>query len=43
MKVLVVGRASYIGSDVVKMLLSNGHEVVTFDSLSGGHSDAVLR
>lgn len=42
MKVLVVGGAGYIGSHMVKMLLANGHEVVTFDNLSGGHRDAVL-
>lgn len=42
MKILVVGGAGYIGSHMVKMLLSRGHEVVTFDNLSGGHRDAVL-
>ncbi len=42
MKVLVVGGAGYIGSHMVKMLLSKGHEVVTFDNLSGGYRDAVL-
>ena len=42
MKVLVVGGAGYIGSHMVKMLLANGHAVVTFDNLSGGHRDAVL-
>jgi|SRR5450830_72344 len=42
MKVLVVGGAGYIGSHMVKMLLSKGHEVVTFDNLSSGHRDAVL-
>lgn len=42
MKVLVVGGAGYIGSHMVKMLLSKGHEVVTYDNLSGGHCDAVL-
>ena len=42
MKVLVVGGAGYIGSHMVKMLLSQGHEVVTFDNLSGGYQDAVL-
>jgi UDP-glucose 4-epimerase len=42
MKVLVVGGAGYIGSHMVKMLLAIGHEVVTFDNLSGGYRDAVL-
>ena len=42
MKVLVVGGAGYIGSHMVKMLLYQGHDVVTFDNLSGGHRDAVL-
>lgn len=42
MRVLVVGGAGYIGSHMVKMLLSAGHEVVTLDNLSSGHSDAVL-
>lgn len=42
MKVLVVGGAGYIGSHMVKTLLSQGHEVVTFDNLSGGYRDAVL-
>jgi UDP-glucose 4-epimerase len=42
MKILVVGGAGYIGSHMVKMLLSAGHELVIFDNLSSGHRDAVL-
>jgi UDP-glucose 4-epimerase len=42
MKILVVGGAGYIGSHMVKMLLSHGHQVVTFDNLSAGFRDAVL-
>lgn len=42
MNILVVGGAGYIGSHMVKMLLGAGHQVVTLDSLVGGHRDAVL-
>lgn len=42
MKVLVVGGAGYIGSHMVKMLGEHGHQVLTFDNLSGGHRDALL-
>ncbi|MEZ0318310.1 MAG: UDP-glucose 4-epimerase GalE [Methylophilaceae bacterium] len=42
MKILVVGGAGYIGSHMVKMLLDDGHGVVTFDNLSSGFRDAVL-
>lgn len=42
MKVLVIGGAGYIGSHMVKMLLSSGHQVMTLDNLSSGHRDAVL-
>ncbi len=41
-KILVVGGAGYIGSHMVKMLLRQGHHVVTLDNLSTGHRDAVL-
>ena len=42
MRILVVGGAGYIGSHMVKMLLDEGHHVITFDNLSGGFRDAVL-
>ncbi|MES2355964.1 MAG: UDP-glucose 4-epimerase GalE [Pseudomonadota bacterium] len=42
MRVLVTGRAGYIGSHMVLMLSSQGHDVVVLDDLSSGHADAVL-
>lgn len=41
MKTLVVGGAGYIGSVVVRQLLSEGHEVVVLDDLSTGHADSI--
>ncbi len=41
MKILVAGGAGYIGSHMVKMLDSAGHQVVTLDNLSTGYRDAV--
>lgn len=41
MRVLVVGGAGYIGSHMVKMLHTSGHQVTTLDNLSTGHADAV--
>lgn len=42
MNILVVGGAGYIGSHMVKCLLSANHNVTTFDNLSKGYRDAVL-
>lgn len=39
--VLVTGGAGYIGSVIVKKLVSEGHKVVVLDDLSKGHSEAV--
>jgi len=41
MKVLVTGGAGYIGSVIVKKLVSKGHKVIVFDNLCKGHKDAV--
>jgi len=40
--VLVVGGAGYIGSHMVRLLDSAGHQVVTLDNLSEGHRKAVV-
>jgi len=41
MNILVTGGAGYIGSHVLKALLKEGHQVVTFDNLQKGHREAV--
>jgi UDP-glucose 4-epimerase len=41
MKLLVTGGAGYIGSIVSRLLISEGHELVVFDSLERGHREAV--
>ena len=41
-RVLVTGGAGYIGSHVVKMLVRDGHHVVTLDNLSKGYAGSVL-
>lgn len=42
MRFLVVGGAGYIGSHMVKHLLSAGHEVVVADNFATGHRAALL-
>jgi len=41
MKYLVIGAAGFIGSNLVKYLLDNGHEVIAIDDLSLGHHDNI--
>jgi UDP-glucose 4-epimerase len=42
LKVLIVGGAGYIGSQMVQMLLERGHEPIVFDNLATGYREAVL-
>lgn len=41
MRILVCGGAGYIGSHMVRHLITRGHAVVVFDNLSTGHGQAV--
>ena len=40
-KILITGGAGYIGSHTAKLLQSVGHDVMVFDNLSTGYSNAV--
>lgn len=40
--ILVIGGCGYIGSHMVKCLLTAGHEVVVLDDLSAGFADSLL-
>lgn len=41
MKILVTGGAGFIGSNVSKLLINQGHSVTVLDNLSHGHKEAI--
>ncbi len=38
MKALVTGGAGFIGSNLVELLIADGHEVVVLDNYSSGYT-----
>lgn len=42
MKALVTGGAGFIGSNLVKQLLSDGHQIVVLDNLSSGYISNIM-
>ena len=43
MKVLVTGGAGFIGSNLIRVLLKNDHDVVSLDDYSSGRKDNELK
>ena len=43
MKVLVTGGAGFIGSNIVKLLISKGHDVTVLDNLSSGYIENIKK
>ena len=43
MKILVTGGNGFIGSNLIKKLLKEGHEVVSLDDLSNNGPKTILR
>lgn len=41
MRILITGGAGYIGSHVVRALMSTGHEPIIIDNLDRGHKEAI--
>ena len=41
MKILLTGGAGYVGSACLRLLKQSGHQVVAYDNLVEGHTNAV--